>query len=91
MKLKKMNLLFILVPLLLIALFKLYPVLIAIVESFFTGRIGEDRIFSGFSNYANMFSDPVFWKSLNSTLIFLYQSYSDYSSDYFSPHAKYKI
>ena len=69
MKLKKMNLLFILVPLLLIALFKLYPVLIAI-ESFFTGRIGEDRIFSGFSNYANMFSDPVFWKSLNSTLIF---------------------
>ena len=44
MKLKKMNLLFILVPLLLIALFKLYPVLIAIVESFFTGRIGEDRI-----------------------------------------------
>ena len=70
MKLKKMNLLFILVPLLLIALFKLYPVLIAIVESFFTGRIGEDRIFSGFSNYANMFSDPVFWKSLNSTLIF---------------------
>ena len=70
MKLKKMNLLFILVPLLLIALFKLYPVLIAIVESFFTRRIGEDRIFSGFSNYANMFSDPVFWKSLNSTLIF---------------------
>ena len=39
MKLKKMNLLFILVPLLLIALFKLYPVLIAIVESFLPGEL----------------------------------------------------
>lgn len=68
---EKMNLLFILVPLLLIALFKLYPVLFAIVESFFIGeKLVRTEFLSGFSNYANMFSDPVFWKSLNSTLIF---------------------
>jgi len=49
--------------------FRLYPIAIAIISSFYTTVFG-DAAFTGFGNYASLFSDRVFWKSLQVTLWF---------------------
>jgi multiple sugar transport system permease protein len=52
-----------------LAVFRLYPIAIAIISSFYTTAHG-DRAFMGLGNYASLFSDRVFWKSLGVTLWF---------------------
>jgi multiple sugar transport system permease protein len=49
--------------------FRLYPIAIAIISSFYTTLHG-DSAFTGLGNYASLFSDRVFWKSLGVTLWF---------------------
>jgi multiple sugar transport system permease protein len=49
--------------------FRLYPIAIAIVSSFYT-TVHGDAAFIGFGNYASLFSDHVFWKSFQVTLWF---------------------
>jgi ABC-type sugar transport system permease subunit len=52
-------------------LFKLYPILFAIGKSFLTSPFGgEAQRFAGFGNYIALFTDPVFWQSLKTTLLF---------------------
>lgn len=55
---------------LLIGVFKIYPIFYSLVESFFkSGRGGVAR-FVGFDNYASLFSEPTFGNSLGVTLWF---------------------
>jgi multiple sugar transport system permease protein len=49
--------------------FRLYPIAIAISSSFYTTAHG-DAVFTGLGNYASLFNDRVFWKSLQVTLWF---------------------
>jgi multiple sugar transport system permease protein len=49
--------------------FRLYPIAIAILSSFYT-TVHGDAAFAGLGNYASLFSDRVFWKSLEVTLWF---------------------
>jgi multiple sugar transport system permease protein len=49
--------------------FRLYPIAIAIGSSFYTTAHG-DPVFAGLGNYASLFNDRVFWKSLQVTLWF---------------------
>lgn len=49
--------------------FRLYPIAIAIGSSFYTTAHG-DAVFTGLGNYASLFNDRVFWKSLQVTLWF---------------------
>ena len=49
--------------------FRLYPIAIAIISSFYT-TVHGDAAFIGLGNYASLFSDRVFWKSLEVTLWF---------------------
>ena len=47
--------------------FRLYPIAIAIISSFYTTLHG-DNAFTGLGNYASLFGDRVFWKSIGVTL-----------------------
>ncbi len=49
--------------------FRLYPIAIAIISSFYTTLQGN-AAFVGLGNYSSLFSDHVFWKSLQVTLWF---------------------
>ena len=49
--------------------FRLYPIAIAIISSFYTTVHGE-AAFVALGNYASLFSDRVFWKSFEVTLWF---------------------
>lgn len=49
--------------------FRLYPIAIAIISSFYTTLHGN-AAFVGLGNYSSLFSDHVFWKSLQVTLWF---------------------
>lgn len=49
--------------------FRLYPIAIAIISSFYT-TVHGNAAFIGLGNYASLFSDRVFWKSLEVTLWF---------------------
>lgn len=53
-------------------LFRLYPILLGILESFFQTNYGSvvQHSFVGLQNYKNLLSDFVFWTSLRVTLIF---------------------
>ena len=54
----------------LIGVFKIFPILYSLIESFFkTGRGGIQK-FVGFRNYLSLFSEPIFANSLGVTLWF---------------------
>jgi lactose/L-arabinose transport system permease protein len=53
----------------LISLFLLYPIIRSLLLSFYSGR-GMMLKFSGTGNLARLWSDPVFWKALENTVIF---------------------
>ena len=63
--------LFLLPALLLLVVFNLVPTIATLVESTFvlSLRSGE-RVFAGFANYERIFNDPIFWKSLQVTIVF---------------------
>lgn len=54
----------------LILLFGFYPMVASFVTSLQTGR-GAQLTFSGFDNYARLFSDPVFLQAVGNTLLYL--------------------
>jgi multiple sugar transport system permease protein len=55
----------------LIAVFNLFPTIATLTESFHTTSIMTgNRIFVGLENFQLVFNDPVFWKSLEVTLVF---------------------
>ncbi|AJY75132.1 carbohydrate ABC transporter permease [Paenibacillus beijingensis] len=52
-------------------LFKLYPILSGFAQSLYTVRfLSGEKVFAGLQNYVSLFTDPVFWGSLNVTLWF---------------------
>ncbi len=55
---------------LLIGIFKIYPILYSLVESFFKLGRGGVTFFAGFRNYASLFAEPTFANSLWVTLWF---------------------
>lgn len=56
---------------LLFGVFKLWPIIHGLFLSFFKWNFITDMEFVGFSNYAAMFSKPVFWKGLTNTLLYI--------------------
>jgi len=51
--------------------FRLLPMVYAIGRSFYTTTFGQaGLVFVGSANYSALFSDPTFWQSLRTTLIF---------------------
>ncbi len=61
--------LFILAPVLLFAVFTLYPVATAFIMSFQKYNIMKST-WVGFANYERMLTDDIFWKSMKNTVIF---------------------
>ena len=57
--------------LVLLLVFNLLPTIATVVESTFviSLRSGE-RVFAGFANFERIFNDPIFWKSLQVTVVF---------------------
>lgn len=56
---------------LLLLIFKIYPILIAVVGSFFSESfLRGETYFSGLDNYTSLFADPAFIKTLRVTLVF---------------------
>ncbi len=55
---------------LLIGIFKIYPILYSLVESFFKIGKGSVTYFAGIRNYVSLFSEPIFLNSLGVTLWF---------------------
>ena len=63
--------LFLLPALLLLIVFNLMPTIATLVESTFVLSLRSgDRIFAGMANYNRIFNDPIFWKSLQVTVVF---------------------
>ncbi len=54
----------------LFAVFMIYPVIKSLILSFQDFTEGQ-YIFCGIQNYVTMFKDPIFWKSLKNTFIYL--------------------
>lgn len=52
-----------------LAIFRVYPIIIAVFESFYSTLRGKSY-FAGFENYIILFSDSGFWQSLKVTLWF---------------------
>ena len=77
-KYKSLNLvkyLYILPILILISIIFVYPLIKVVVASFYNIRLGAlEGAFIGFGNYLAILSDPVFWKSVNTTLIWTFFS-----------------
>ncbi|MBE6904830.1 MAG: sugar ABC transporter permease [Ruminococcaceae bacterium] len=66
--------LFLLPFLLFYAVFSLYPMVQGFVISFFKWNITGAKTFVGIANYAKLFQDPVFWKALTNTLVYVFVS-----------------
>ncbi len=63
--------LFLLPALILLIVFNLLPTIATAVESMFVISLRSgDRVFAGFANYNRIFNDPIFWKSLQVTVVF---------------------
>jgi multiple sugar transport system permease protein len=63
--------LFLLPALALLVIFNLFPTIATLNESLHaTSLISGDRIFVGLGNFQRVFKDPIFWKSLQVTLVF---------------------
>ncbi len=54
----------------LFAIFLGYPLISSLIMSFYEMRGFQSRIFVGFGNFTDLFSDPIFWKSLWNTTYF---------------------
>ena len=68
---RKMEPYMLLLPaMLLIGMFKIYPILYSLVESFFKIGRGSVTYFAGFRNYVSLFSESIFLNSLVVTLWF---------------------
>ena len=66
------GLLFLLPSILLFSIFVFYPMIRTIYLSFFlTNASGETTVFVGLENYLNMFTSPIFLKSIQSTFLFV--------------------
>ena len=61
---------FLLPMILLFGVFMVYPVIKSLALSFYDFE-GGDYLFCGINNYVTMCKDPVFWKSLGNTFIYL--------------------
>jgi len=67
--------LYILPILILISIIFVYPLIQVVIASFYNIRMGaKEGVFIGLDNYRLIFSEPVFWKSVNSTLIWTFCS-----------------
>lgn len=65
--------LYILPILVLIGIIFIYPLSQVLISSFYNIRLGaQEGIFVGLDNYRLIFSEPVFWKSVRSTLIWTF-------------------
>lgn len=77
-KYKSLNLvkyLYILPILILISIIFIYPLIKVVIASFYNIRLGAlEGAFIGFDNYRAILSDSVFWKSVNTTLIWTFFS-----------------
>lgn len=62
--------LFIIPSLVLVTMFIFYPMVQSFITSFQTGR-GNNMSFTGLSNYARLFNDETFKKSLSNTILYL--------------------
>ncbi|GIN71437.1 putative ABC transporter permease protein YurN [Bacillus sp. J14TS2] len=61
--------LFLIPALVLILVFKIYPIFDSLKESLFIPSfLAGEKIFAGFDNYLMLFEDPVFWNSVKVTL-----------------------
>lgn len=65
-----MPLLFLAPALVGLATFRLVPILIALVGGFHTTTIRGDMRFAGLANYRDLATDPAFWGSVETTLVF---------------------
>lgn len=66
------GLLFLLPSILLFSIFVFYPMIRTIYLSFFlTNASGATTVFVGLENYLNMFTSPIFLKSIQSTFLFV--------------------
>lgn len=54
----------------LFAIFMVYPLISSLVMGFYEMRGFQSRIFVGLGNFTDLFSDPIFWKSLLNTTYF---------------------
>jgi len=63
--------LFLAPALVLIAVFVLYPIGAVVYYSFTTWDIVRPPVFSGLDNYQHLLRDPVFWKALTHSLVYL--------------------
>lgn len=63
--------LFLLPALILLIVFNLLPTIATVVESTFVLSLRSgDRVFAGMANFNRIFNDPIFWKSLQVTVVF---------------------
>lgn len=63
--------LFLLPAILLLVVFNLFPTIATLNESVHAISLSTgDRVFVGLNNFARIFKDPVFWKSVQVTLVF---------------------
>ena len=53
------------------AVFNLYPMIQGFIISFFKWNITGTKTFIAFDNYIRLFQDPVFWKALTNTLLYV--------------------
>lgn len=68
----RIGLLFLAPSILLFSIFLFYPLFRTIYYSFYLTDIhGEAKLFVGLENYQYLFSDPAFYKSIKSTLLFV--------------------
>ena len=74
MKIKQKKLapyLLLLPALALLLVFRIYPMISTVIESFYTNNLTADaREFVGFANFTRVLSDQIFWKSLKVTFVF---------------------
>lgn len=57
---------YIIPPFLFLSILYIYP----IIQSIYKSTLNKHGIWNNFSNYLNLFSDPIFWNSIKNTIIF---------------------
>ncbi len=62
--------LFILIPVIFLIIFWVYPVFVSMSNSFFKWDIVNPREFVGIDNYMKMFSDSKFWSAVKNTVVY---------------------